>query len=93
MNEQTKTKQNHSIVAQWQDGEDVVYDYRKIWGIKSLMKGHQEVRAAFGQFEVSGRYVIHSVYNGDLDNGYDEFESISELIDDLNDLKNGRLTS
>jgi len=82
---------NWTVTDQWQEGEDVVYDYRRIWGIKPLMNGNESCLATFGYFEVVGRHVIHSTYNGDSDMGYDEMESCSEFLDDLNDLKKGHV--
>lgn len=58
--------------------------------IASLMQGHEMARATFGQFEVVGRTVVHSTYNGD-GREYDDNYSVSEYLDDLSALRNGNV--
>lgn len=83
-----------TITNQWQEGKqelgEIVYDYRQLWGIKRLMRGHEMARAIFGQFEVVGRTVVHSTYNGD-GREYDDTYSVSEYLDDLAALRNGNV--
>jgi hypothetical protein len=84
-----------TVTNQWQEGDketgEIVYDYRQIHGAKGLMNGYEMVRATFGQFEVVGRTVVHSTYNGDGRFGYDDRFSVSEYLDDLRDLKAGNV--
>ncbi len=82
------------VIETWQVGErelgEAVYEYTKLWGLKRLMKGHKYARAVYGQFEVDGRYVVHSLYAGDGLTGYStESEVEAEITDDITHLKDG----
>lgn len=83
------------IIKHWQEGDkeagEVVYDYYLVRGIKRLMKGNQEARAIFGQFELAWNdLVVWSTYNGEKGEYYDECTD-GEYCDDLRALRDGRV--
>ena len=93
-------KPNYTITNQWYEGDfnkgEAVYFFTEIWGLKPLMRGHEEARACFGSFEVRDRHVVHAFYAGDnrwwnAEETYDTGSNDSHMLDDVRYLIEGNV--